>query len=90
MFRWNDNETPKYHDDDYFILNFLQAKKKIESKSTTHVIAGIGLNSKKNMQKLVGGLLKEKVLDADGKINSGKLDTFCEKYNENLTERTIR
>lgn len=79
MFRWNDNETPRYHDNDYFILNFLTAKKKIESNSTTHVIAGLGMNSKKNIEKLVGWPLKQKVLDTEGKINSERLDIFYEK-----------
>ncbi len=90
LYRWNDNETPRYQDDDYFIINFLTAKKKVESKSTRHVIAGIGLSARKNMQKMINWLLKEKVLDSEGNINLEKLDIFFEKYNENITERTIR
>jgi hypothetical protein len=35
-------------------------------------------------------LLKEKVLDTDGKLNSDKFDVFHEKYDENITERTLR
>ena len=70
LFKQHDNETSEYSDDDYIILNFLLEKTKVETTSVEHVIAGIGMNSKKNMQKLVKWLLKEKVLDAKGKHKS--------------------
>jgi len=90
MFRISDNETPSYTNDDYFILNFLTERKKIESKSFVHVLSGMGMNPRKNMQKLISWLLKEKVLDSEGKINTQKLDIFYEKYHEDITARTLR
>jgi len=90
MYKFNDNETQSYHEDDYIILNFLTAKKKIETTDVMKAVSGMGLNSKKNMEKLIAWLIKEKVLDVNGVLNTNKLDTFYEKYNENITERTIR
>ena len=90
LFQWHNNETDQYSDDDYIILNFLTAKTKVESTSVEHVIAGIGMNSKKNMQKLVKWLLKEKVLDSKGNLNTDRLQIFYDKYNENITQRTSR
>lgn len=90
MYTYNDNETPKYPEDDYLVLNFLTAKKKVETKNTTKSLSGLGLNSKKNMQKLISWLLKEKVIGPDGQLNLDRLDIFYEKYNENITERTMR
>ncbi len=90
LYKYNDNETPKYTDDDYLVLNFLTAKKKVETKDTMHSVSGIGLNSKKNMQKLLSWLLKEKVIGTDGQLNLDRVDVFYEKYNENITERTMR
>jgi len=90
LFKWHNNETDQYSDDDYIILNFLTAKTKVESTSVEHVIAGIGMNSRKNMQKLVKWLLKEKVIDAKGNLNPEKVQTFYDKYNEDITERTSR
>ena len=55
-----------------------------------HVISGLGMNSKKNMQKLVKWLIKEKVLDSKGNLNTEKLQTFYDKYNEDITQRTSR
>lgn len=90
LFKWHNNETDQYSDDDYIILNFLTAKTKVESTSVEHVIAGIGMNSRKNMQKLVKWLLKEKVIDTKGNLNPEKVQTFYDKYNEDITERTSR
>ncbi|WP_445454790.1 hypothetical protein [Flavobacterium sp. 25HG05S-40] len=90
MYKYNDNESRDYKQDDYIVLNFLTAKKKIESGDITRAATGLGMSSKKNMEKLVTWLLKEKVFDANGVLNTNKVDTFYEKYNENITERTIR
>lgn len=89
-YQYKDNETPKYGDDDYFIINFLAEKVKVESTSLRHVVAGLGMNSRKNMIKMITWLLKEKVLNADGTINSAKLESFSQKYNEDVTQRTVR
>lgn len=90
LFKWHDNETSEYSDDDYIILNFLVNKIKVETTSVEHVIAGIGMNSKKNMQKLIKWLIKEKVIDTKGNVNPDKLQTFYDKYNEDITNRTSR
>ena len=90
LFKWHDNETSQYYEDDYIILNFLTAKVKVETTSVEHVISGLGMNSKKNMQKLVKWLIKEKVLDSKGNLNPEKLQTFYDKYNEDITQRTSR
>lgn len=90
LFKWHDNETSQYNEDDYIILNFLTAKVKVETTSVEHVISGLGMNSKKNMQKLVKWLIKEKVLDSKGNLNPEKLQTFYDKYNEDITQRTSR
>jgi hypothetical protein len=82
------NETPKYIDDDYYILNFLTAKKKIETKDFGKIASF--MDSKKSMQKLIKWLLKEKVLESDGKLNFDKIEAFHEKYNENIVGRTLR
>ncbi|MFT3793802.1 hypothetical protein [Flavobacterium sp.] len=89
-YKLDDNETHQYIEDDFFILNFLTAKKKVETKNRSLVASGLGMNSAKNMAKLIKALLDEKVLDADGKLNLDKLDTFYEKYHENITARTVR
>ena len=90
MYRFNNNETSEYQDDDYFILNFLTAKMKIESKNFSQVVAGLGMNFKKNIRKLVSWLIKEKVINDKGDINLEKLEVFYDKYHDNLTERTVR
>ena len=48
------------------------------------------MNSKKSMEKLIKWLLKEKVLTNDGELNPDRLAIFKEKYDQNITERTIR
>ena len=42
------------------------------------------------MQKLVKWLLKEKVIDSKGILNTEKVQTFYDKYNEDITMRTSR
>lgn len=89
LYKAFDNETRSIYDD-YYILNFLTEKKKVETFDFSKITVGIGMNTKKNMQKMIGWLLKEKVLTAEGKINPEKLEIFVDKYNENIRERTIR
>ena len=90
MYKFFDNGTPRFKDDDYYVLNFLTEKKKVESMDFSKVLYGSELSPKKNMQKLIKWLVKEKVLTAEGKINKEKLDIFYDKYNENITARIIR
>jgi regulatory protein YycI of two-component signal transduction system YycFG len=88
MYKYKDNETPTYVDDDYFILNFLSEKTKVESKDFTK-IANF-MNSRKGMEKLVKWLLKERVINNEGELNPDRVQIFKEKYDENITERTLR
>ncbi|MCW3162690.1 hypothetical protein [Chryseobacterium oryctis] len=88
MYKFMDNETPRYMDDDFYILNFLTEKTKIESTDFSK-IANI-FNSKKGMEKLVKWLLKERVINNEGELNSDRVQIFKEKYDQNITERTFR
>jgi len=88
MWKYMDNETPKYMEDDYFILNFLTEKVKIETTDISK-IANF-MNSRKGMEKLIKWLIKERVLNHDGELNSERVAIFKEKYDENITERTFR
>lgn len=82
MFKSFNNGTAKYLDDDYFVLNFLSEKVKITSRDFSKIASFF--NVKKTIEKLVKWLLKEKVLDENGKVRSEKLDIFSQKYNEVL------
>ncbi|WJJ99266.1 hypothetical protein [Elizabethkingia anophelis] len=62
LFKYDDNETPNNMNDNFIVLNFLNNKRKVESKNIEKVMAGLGFNSKKNAIKLINWLLKEKVL----------------------------
>lgn len=87
-YRFNNNGTDSYFEDDYFILNFLNEKIKIESSQTSRTT--VLMSTKKSSEKLIKWLLKDKVLNADGTINKEKLDNFYDKYNEDITNRTVR
>ncbi|MBT2620936.1 MULTISPECIES: hypothetical protein [Chryseobacterium] len=88
LYRYMDNETPKYVSDDYFILNFLTEKVKVETTDIAK-IANF-MNSKKGMEKLIKWLLKERVINHEGELNPERIAIFKEKYDENITERTLR
>ncbi|RKS95900.1 hypothetical protein [Chryseobacterium defluvii] len=88
LYRYMDNETSKYFDDDYYVLNFLTEKIKIESSDFTKIFNI--MNSRKGMEKLIKWLLKERVINQDGVLNPDRLAIFKEKYDENITERTLR
>ncbi|WP_347216314.1 hypothetical protein [Chryseobacterium sp.] len=87
MYKFMNNDTHRL-DDNYFILNFLTEKTKVESTDLTK-IANF-MNSKKGMEKLVRWLLKERVINKDGELNSERVAIFKEKYDENITQRTLR
>jgi hypothetical protein len=59
LYKSFDNETPKNFNDDYFVLNFLTEKKKVETTDFSKITSGMGFNTKKNMQKLVAWLIKK-------------------------------
>lgn len=79
MYKYQNNQTQDYQDDDYFTINFVSLKRKVETSDFSLIYAA---SSKKNVQKLIKLLLKEKVLDINGAINTEKLDVFTEKYNQ--------
>jgi len=93
MFKYDDNGTlgtPGSQADDYFTLNFLTLKTKVESSDLPKITQGLGANMKKNMEKMIAWLLKEKVIDADGNLNSAKVEIFFDKYHEKILDRTVR
>ena len=90
MYKIFDNETPQYTEDDYYVLNFIEQKKKLQSTDFSKVVVGLGMNSRKCMEKMTTWLLKEKVITPEGKINPDKLDVLIDKYDEKILERTYR
>ena len=88
FFKLVDNGTPSYRDDDYMIINFLTENTKVESNDFSHIQAAFNVN--KSIEKFVVWMLKEKVLDSKGNINPDKVATFHSKYDQNITNRTIK
>lgn len=76
--KWNNNETINYLEDDYIIINFLELDLVCE--------ISISYSRKAMVKKLV----KEKVISQDGQIDEEKAKIFLKKYDENITNRTIR
>lgn len=76
----NKNETVGYLNDDFKQITFIKEKQKLETatyRSYPH-------------KWFIKKFIKEKVLEINGKINSEKLEIFFSKYDENITNRTIR
>jgi hypothetical protein len=90
MFRMFDNETPQYQADDYYVMNFIEQKVKVQCTDFSRIMSGLGMNSKKNMEKMMNWLLKEKVITPEGKVNADKVEVFYDKYDEKILERTMR
>lgn len=90
MFRMFDNETPQYQADDYYVINFIEQRIKVQCTDFSRVISGLGMNSKKSMEKLIGWLFKEKVLTPEGTVNPDRVGVFYDKYDEKILERTVR
>lgn len=88
LYRYMDNETQGYFDDDFYVLNFLTKKVKVESSDFTKIFNV--MNSRKGMEKLIKWLLKERVINQNGELNPDRVAIFKEKYDENITERTLR
>ena len=61
-----------------------------ESTKDENAISGLGLNSKKNLKKLIEWLVKEKVIKLDGTLDKDRIAIFYDKFNENITNRTVR
>lgn len=90
MYVLHNNETPSYGQDDYYTLNFLTERKKVEAIPATQTTGMFGINAKKTAEKVLSWLLREKVLNSDGTINGERVDVFVQKYHENIQNRTIR
>ena len=87
---FHNNETETYYEDDYIVINFISEKIKVESTKDENAISGLGLNSKKNLKKLIEWLVKEKVIKLDGTLDKDRIAIFYDKFNENITNRTVR
>jgi len=90
MFRMFDNETPQYQADDYYVINFIEQRIKVQCTDFSRVVSGLGMNSKKSMEKLMAWLFKEKVLTPEGTLNPDRVGVFYDKYDEKILERTVR
>lgn len=73
---YNDNETSSNYDDDYYKVFFSKSGKSLELKSYK--------------EKIVEMAIQNKVITAECKIDEDKIDNFITKYDENITNRTIR
>lgn len=74
----NNNETPKYYEDDFTQIKFLQLGKGVETKLD------------KPIKKYVQWLFDNEVIDKDGNVSADKVDLFIKNYDEKITPRTIR
>ena len=75
-FRINDNETPSYFDDDYVKVFFNDSEKEFESKSHQRI--------------LMAQMINEGVFDSDWNHVEENVDKFIRKYDENISNRTVR
>ena len=75
-FRINDNETPSYFDDDYVKVIFNDSEKEFESKSHQRI--------------LMAQMINEGVFDSDWNLIEENVDKFIRKYDENISNRTVR
>jgi hypothetical protein len=75
-FRINDNETPSYFDDDYVKVFFNDSEKEFESKSHQRI--------------LMAQMINEGVFDSDWNLVEENVDKFIRKYDENISNRTVR
>lgn len=72
----NNNETTENPADDYSKVYFTNAGKYFETKMHFKII----------MEKLIN----EGIITSDWKIDGAKIDAFISKYDENITNRTVR
>lgn len=81
MYKYQNNQTQNYEGDDYFTIHFLTLKRKFQSSDFGLIAA---MSPKKNMQKLIKLLFKEKVFDMDGNPDTERLEVFFEKYHQEI------
>lgn len=77
--QFHNNETNDISDDNYLKIHFLDLDLKMETS-----------NASGSWKYTVSWLLENKILGADGKFDAEKIELFIKKYDENITERTIR
>jgi len=75
IFYNGDKET---RNDNYFRLIFSESEKSMEYSQTYW------------NKSLIAWLLEQKIITSDGKIDNDKIDLFIKKFDEKLTERTLR
>ncbi len=63
--------------DDFMTLYFINEKKIVNSENFDRIV---GAGSKNMIKNFINWLFSEKVLNADGTINSHKIDDFAVKY----------
>ncbi len=74
-----DNETPKYFDDDFLKIYFSQLDLMME----------VGISQYTN-KRVIKNLLKHKALRTEGTLDEEKVKLFIKKFDENITNRTVR
>ena len=78
MISRRDNETPKFYDDDYVQIKFLQLDKNLEVKTD------------RPWKKFIQWLLENEAIDNAGNISEPKVDLLIKNFDEHITSRTIR
>jgi hypothetical protein len=78
MISRRDNETPKFYDDDYVQIKFLQLGKSLEMKTD------------RPWKKFILWLLENEAIDNAGNISEPKVDLLIKNFDEHITSRTIR
>lgn len=76
---YESNGTLHYLEDDYIVIFFSKEEIKVETSRI-----------KGSRKRVIKALIKNKVLDMNGEINLEKLKKFAKKYDENITNRTVR
>jgi hypothetical protein len=81
FYNYDNNGTINYNGDDIMTMNFLTAKVKVTTDDFSRIAA---MTTKKMVQKMIKWLIEEKVLSADGSLNTEKVQLFYEKYNQEI------
>jgi len=78
MVTWDNNETPKFSEDDWMTIYFLEEDVKVETKRS------------RARKGTVKWLLENKVITSEGTLDPDKVEMFFKKYDQQITERTFR
>lgn len=77
--QWHNNETRDYRDDDYLKIHFLKLDLKMETS-----------NADGSWKYTIKWLMENKLVNSEGQFDVDKIKLFIKKYDENITNRTIR